>query len=334
MSTIRVHKDKGYFLASNEPFNDKRLSWEARGVMGYLLSKPDGWECRSYDLINQTNAGRHVIKRIMSELQEAGYVYRYRKSEGRNTIKWVTEVYETPALNIHLLSKGQISAIEKEGLSKADIYEVESFDDEKPVDIVITDPSNDLPLVNTDKQISANADFSRPISLLSEKEVKELKLPLATWKQYLEDEKTERARKGVIDFLEKKIATGPLLPDTPAAQLLFDKLAVEAEAMGRRPPQKFPNLAVKEKFDIAANNLNGTLESAITKALEAGIMAIPKIVNYISSPKWRDSDGPQTRKRKVVSQAPRTQSQFAPPAGSGQSPETARRLREAFAPKV
>jgi len=41
MSIIRVKKDKGYFVASNKPFNNKNLSWEARGILGYLLSKPD-----------------------------------------------------------------------------------------------------------------------------------------------------------------------------------------------------------------------------------------------------------------------------------------------------
>lgn len=142
-----------------------------------------------------------------------------------------------------------------------------------------------------DKKTSANADYSCAVSLLSEKEVKVLKLPLSEWQQYLGDEQAERKRSGVIKFLENKITTGPLLPDTEAAHTLFDKLAVEAEAKGRRPPQKFPTLAVKEKFGIAASDLNGTLEAAIIKALESGITSIPRIVNYISSPKWRDSNG-------------------------------------------
>ena len=187
------------------------------------------------------------------------------------------------------------------------------------------------------KASSAIADFNRPISLLSEKEIKALKLPLSDWKTHLEDEQAERQRAGVIKFLETKIVIGPLLPDTPAALSLFNKLAIEAEAKGRRPPQKFPTLAVKEKFDIAAVNLDGTLEAAINKALEAGITAIPKIVNYISSPKWRNNDGQRTvgtRQQKITSPATKSQSQFTPKPGNGQSPETTRRLHEAFAPKV
>ena len=96
MSIIRVKKDAGYFVASNKPFNDERLSWEARGVMGYLLSKPDNWECRNQDLINRGPAGGHKISRIMKELKDAGYLCRTRYQNKDGLFLWVTYVYETP----------------------------------------------------------------------------------------------------------------------------------------------------------------------------------------------------------------------------------------------
>jgi hypothetical protein len=98
MSIIRVKKEREYVSIANAVLQDKALSWEARGVMAYLLSKPDGWECRNYDLVNQGPAGKHIIQRVLKELKEAGYIYRYRKSDGHK-IKWVTEIYETPELN-------------------------------------------------------------------------------------------------------------------------------------------------------------------------------------------------------------------------------------------
>ena len=63
MSVIRVKKDKNFFAASNEPFNDDRLTWEARGVMGYLLSKPDDWQVRFNDLVKRGPAGDHKVRR-------------------------------------------------------------------------------------------------------------------------------------------------------------------------------------------------------------------------------------------------------------------------------
>ncbi|MCK5612121.1 hypothetical protein KAR91_60175, partial [Candidatus Pacearchaeota archaeon] len=91
MSIVRTVKEQKYFVASNVLFNDKRLSWEARGIMAYLLSKPDGWQCHNYDLVNQSAAGKHVVQRVLKELKEFGYVHRYQESDGAKIV-WVTEV--------------------------------------------------------------------------------------------------------------------------------------------------------------------------------------------------------------------------------------------------
>ena len=99
MSIIRVRKDARYFTASNEPFNDKSLSWEARGLMGYLLSKPDGWEVNMLDLENNGPAGEHKLRRMLAELRAAGYMNRVRVTLDHGKFDWITEVYESPSLN-------------------------------------------------------------------------------------------------------------------------------------------------------------------------------------------------------------------------------------------
>lgn len=99
MTTIRVKKDAHYFSASNEPFNDKRLSWEARGLMGYLLSKPNDWEVRMSDLENQGSAGNYKIRRMLAELRAYGYMNRIRVSKDGGKFDWITEVYESPSQN-------------------------------------------------------------------------------------------------------------------------------------------------------------------------------------------------------------------------------------------
>ena len=101
MSTIRVRKDANYFSASNEPFNDIRLSWEARGLMGYLLSKQDGWQVRMDDLEKQGPAGREKLRRMLAELRANGYMNRIRVSLPNRQFDWITEVYESAALNPH-----------------------------------------------------------------------------------------------------------------------------------------------------------------------------------------------------------------------------------------
>lgn len=96
---VRVRKDARYFVASNIPFNDERLSWEARGVMGYLLSKPDDWQVRMTDLQRRGPAGMRIIKRVLAELRKAGYMSRERKRTTEGKFIWITTLYESPELN-------------------------------------------------------------------------------------------------------------------------------------------------------------------------------------------------------------------------------------------
>lgn len=105
MSTIRVKKDANYFAASNEPFNDDRLSWEARGLMGYLLSKPNDWKVNQKDIMNKGQAGERKVKRMLAELRKAGYMNRIRVTLEHNKFDWITEVYESPSQNPRPSSK-------------------------------------------------------------------------------------------------------------------------------------------------------------------------------------------------------------------------------------
>jgi hypothetical protein len=40
MSIVRVHKERDFVTVANRPFRDRRMSWEARGLLGFLLTKP------------------------------------------------------------------------------------------------------------------------------------------------------------------------------------------------------------------------------------------------------------------------------------------------------
>jgi hypothetical protein len=97
---FRVGTSTGnYHIVNNEPANDERLSWEARGIISYLLSKPDGWVCRNKDLENKGPAGRNKIKKCLKELQDLGYLTRFRENDDAGHFRWVTTVYESPSLN-------------------------------------------------------------------------------------------------------------------------------------------------------------------------------------------------------------------------------------------
>ena len=95
---FRLAKTDHYARISNSVFEDSRLSWEARGLQGYLLTKPDDWKVRLYDLIARGPAGEHKMRRMLRELEDLGYLYRKRFRRKDGTFGWVFVVLEHPSL--------------------------------------------------------------------------------------------------------------------------------------------------------------------------------------------------------------------------------------------
>lgn len=100
-ATIRRAKtDNKYFQMHRDTAQDKTLSWEARGVIAYILSKPDNWDIQVHDLMQGCQKGR--VYRILDELKAAGYLQdrkKYRDDKG----KWQWSPYilhERPITNI------------------------------------------------------------------------------------------------------------------------------------------------------------------------------------------------------------------------------------------
>jgi hypothetical protein len=81
---------------------DKTLSYEARGLLGYLLSKSGDWEVRIKDL-QIKGTGRDKVYRILDELQVKGYIGpRVPFQDEKGHWRWPPyEVYETLDQNPH-----------------------------------------------------------------------------------------------------------------------------------------------------------------------------------------------------------------------------------------
>jgi hypothetical protein len=104
-TVIRIRKhERDYLTVSNTTVQDARLSWEARGLLVYLLSLPPDWDIRVSHLQRQGGAGRDALRRMLRELQELGYasgIGRDSQERGERGRFGQTEirVYETPFLN-------------------------------------------------------------------------------------------------------------------------------------------------------------------------------------------------------------------------------------------
>lgn len=73
--------DSNFYVLDKSISEDGRLSWAARGVLIYLLGKPDHWEVSIQHLVNQTKdsrkrTGRDGTYAILKELESAGYLRR------------------------------------------------------------------------------------------------------------------------------------------------------------------------------------------------------------------------------------------------------------------
>jgi hypothetical protein len=77
-------RHNGRFAAlPNAIWTDERLSIEAKGVLGYLLSRPHNWNVRLAQVGRVLNIGKDRMQGIFRQLIEVGYVTReQRRTEG------------------------------------------------------------------------------------------------------------------------------------------------------------------------------------------------------------------------------------------------------------
>ncbi len=78
--------------------NDIRLSWKAKGLLAFLLSKPDHWEINIKNLIKQSRDGKEAVYSGINELIKFGYIVRIEsRNKGRfSQIEYL--IYENPQL--------------------------------------------------------------------------------------------------------------------------------------------------------------------------------------------------------------------------------------------
>ncbi|MBM4525200.1 replication protein [Rhodococcus hoagii] len=87
-----------FTVLSNAVINDARLSFRARGVLMWLLSKPADWRTRSIAIAAQSpREGRDSIRTAMRELEEFGYLTRERVRDSDGRFRIVQTIHEIPA---------------------------------------------------------------------------------------------------------------------------------------------------------------------------------------------------------------------------------------------
>lgn len=91
---IRKVRQRPYLNVPSATIRDGRVSFRARGILAYLLDKPDGWRVRALSIATDGTEGRDAIQTALRELAAAGYIRttRAQSTDGRWTT--YTEVSE------------------------------------------------------------------------------------------------------------------------------------------------------------------------------------------------------------------------------------------------
>ena len=93
MAIIRQKRKERFSIVDNKVIEDERLSFKARGLLIYMLSKPDDWKFYTEELAKRSNKdGISAIKTALNEIEDAGYLTRKQghKKNGKFTSQdWI-----------------------------------------------------------------------------------------------------------------------------------------------------------------------------------------------------------------------------------------------------
>lgn len=75
MSIVRsARRENPFAQIDKRLLDDEGISWKAKGLLCYLLSKPADWQIQVRDLISKATDGRDAVYSALRELTAAGYI--------------------------------------------------------------------------------------------------------------------------------------------------------------------------------------------------------------------------------------------------------------------
>lgn len=83
MAIFKSKLSENYVTLPNVTIQDVELSWEARGLLAFMLSLPSDWAIYKEWLAEQSSmCGKDKLNRILDELIESGYLVKQQKRSG------------------------------------------------------------------------------------------------------------------------------------------------------------------------------------------------------------------------------------------------------------
>jgi hypothetical protein len=92
---IRAEHNKNYKVIDLTCVNDHRLSWKAKGIFNYFITKPPQWKISMADLKSKSPDGSGALTSGINELIKYGYIFRIVKRTS-SVIQWSYLISEIP----------------------------------------------------------------------------------------------------------------------------------------------------------------------------------------------------------------------------------------------
>lgn len=97
-TVYRSSHKRNYTVIGNQLVSSADLSWKAKGILIYLLSKPEDWVTRLDDIVKHSTDGRASVLSGLKELKQKGYLEKVRITDQKTgqVTHWETIVHESP----------------------------------------------------------------------------------------------------------------------------------------------------------------------------------------------------------------------------------------------
>lgn len=138
-----IHKaqvDSNFVVIPNGLAQHRGISFELRGFLLYILSKPTHWKISIKDIQNEGGIGRDKVYKLISEGMKAGYIRRIQEIEGNKFQDVEYEVFPLPDFTEAYFT----DTSNTEHIKERDIEKKESIKDSTGNDFEIDSTENNL----------------------------------------------------------------------------------------------------------------------------------------------------------------------------------------------
>jgi len=284
---MRVEKMKrsGFTIINNGVLNNTQLSWKAKGLFAYLWSQSDSWDFYEVEVLKHSTDGRASLRAGLKELEEHGYLKRYRKRDDKGILresKWILS--EQPMFDFPKLDKPTLDyptldypTLDNRTLTSTNQNNTNLNNTNLNEDAVV-----DTSLVNIENQQKQTTDcggfakvvdfYKTNFGMLNSYMAEELRQTYDEWSSQSEEPGGIIIKAMQIALAKNvrnwKFVCGVLRQWEGKAHTLADAEALEAEHKNNRTSKskhaKLGNQKTMENFDDLANKQNAGINMSKT----------------------------------------------------------------------